>query len=136
MLFRSGYRANNAVVPNLARRDRRSAHIETKLISEVFDLVNCGPRRRFVVQGIDGEPLIVHNCENVTQAAAHDILREALRQLDNVVLHVHDEIVVETPENEAEQTLARVQQVMATSPDWAERLPLTSEGKIMRRYGK
>ena len=75
-------------------------------------------------------------CENVTQAAAHDILREALRQLDNVVLHVHDEIVVETPENEAEQTLARVQQVMATSPDWAERLPLTSEGKIMRRYGK
>jgi DNA polymerase len=77
-------------------------------------------------------------CENVTQAAAHDVLREALRVLepDGVVLHVHDEIVVETPEAGAEAMLARVQQVMAASPAWAEGLPLTSEAKIMRRYGK
>ena len=36
----------------------------------------------------------------------------------------------------AEAMLARVQQVMATSPAWAEGLPLASEAKIMRRYGK
>jgi DNA polymerase len=34
-------------------------------------------------------------CENITQAAANDVLRASLATLDNVVLHVHDEIVVE-----------------------------------------
>jgi hypothetical protein len=29
---------------------------------EVFDLINCGPRNRFVVRGETGECLIVHNC--------------------------------------------------------------------------
>lgn len=28
----------------------------------VFDLVNCGPRNRFVVRGDDGQMMIVHNC--------------------------------------------------------------------------
>jgi hypothetical protein len=30
--------------------------------SAVFDLVNCGPRNRFVVRGDDGQLLVVHNC--------------------------------------------------------------------------
>jgi DNA polymerase len=73
-------------------------------------------------------------CENVTQATAHDLLREALRRLDGVVLHVHDEIVVETdrPE-EAKQMLI---DVMTTPPAWAEGLPLDVEASIMERYGK
>jgi hypothetical protein len=29
---------------------------------EVFDLAHCGPRNRFVVRGVDGRALIVHNC--------------------------------------------------------------------------
>jgi DNA polymerase bacteriophage-type len=33
-------------------------------------------------------------CENITQATANDLLRHALRQLDDVVLHVHDEVVL------------------------------------------
>lgn len=28
----------------------------------VYDVVNCGPRNRFVVRGAEGELLIVHNC--------------------------------------------------------------------------
>ena len=32
------------------------------LTEPVFDLVNCGPRNRFVVRGVTGEYLIVHNC--------------------------------------------------------------------------
>ena len=69
-------------------------------------------------------------CENITQAVANDVLRHALRQLDNVVLHVHDEIVLEDGDPDL---LARV---MCTSPPWAAGLPLKAEVKQMFRYGK
>ena len=73
-------------------------------------------------------------CENITQATANDLLRHALRQLDDVVLHVHDEIVLETdrPEEMAEQ----LERVMCTPPEWAKGLPLGAEVAIMSRYGK
>jgi DNA polymerase len=73
-------------------------------------------------------------CENVTQAAAHDILRHSLRQLDGVVLHVHDEIVVECPAHEAEAVAAHVHTIMCTPPAWAEGLPLAAEGTTTARY--
>jgi DNA polymerase bacteriophage-type len=73
-------------------------------------------------------------CENITQATANDLLRHSLRQLDDVVLHVHDEIVLETdrPEEMAEQ----LKRVMCTPPIWAAGLPLGAEVAIMSRYGK
>ena len=73
-------------------------------------------------------------CENITQAIAHDLLREALRQLPNVVLHVHDEIVQESPNPEADAELLR--EVMCTPPAWAAGLPLNAEVEVMNRYGK
>jgi DNA polymerase len=73
-------------------------------------------------------------CENVTQATAHDILRHSLRQLDGVVLHVHDEIVVECPEAEAEAVAAHMHQIMCNPPAWAEGLPLAAEGVTTTRY--
>jgi DNA polymerase len=71
-------------------------------------------------------------CENITQAVANDLLRHSLRQLDDVVLHVHDEIVIETatPDPEA------LRLVMCTPPEWAKGLPLDAEVSIMERYGK
>jgi len=69
-------------------------------------------------------------CENVTQAVANDLLRYALRQLDGVVLHVHDEIVVEGGSEE------EVRRVMTTPPAWATGLPLAVGIKSMPRYGK
>jgi DNA polymerase len=72
-------------------------------------------------------------CENITQAIAHDLLRHSLRQLDDVVLHVHDEIVLETADPEAPNTL---KQVMCTPPAWAAGLPLNAEVETMSRYGK
>jgi DNA polymerase len=72
-------------------------------------------------------------CENVTQAVANDLLRHSLRQLDDVVLHVHDEIVVETADPEAAENLKRV---MCTAPAWADGLPLAAEVETMKRYGK
>ena len=74
--------------------------------------------------------------ENATQATANDILRGALRQLEDVILHIHDEIVVECPERMAEATVARMRSVMCTPDEWAAGLPLAVEIKIMTRYGK
>ena len=77
-------------------------------------------------------------CENVTQAAAHDLLRHSLRQLEamgqEVVLHVHDEIVCETADPDA--TVAAMQQAMCVPPNWAGGIPLNIEAEVMTRYGK
>ena len=73
-------------------------------------------------------------CENITQATANDLLRHALRQLNDVVLHVHDEIVLET--DRPEEMAERLERVMCTPPNWAEGLPLDAEVAIMSRYGK
>ena len=73
-------------------------------------------------------------CENITQAVANDLLRHSLRQLDDVVLHVHDEIVIET--DQPEQVIKQMEQVMCTPPDWAIGIPLSVEIHSMQRYGK
>jgi len=73
-------------------------------------------------------------CENITQAIANDLLRHSLRQLPETVLHVHDEIVLESAAPEISAT--KLQQVMCTPPDWAQGLPLSAEVEIMSRYGK
>jgi DNA polymerase len=77
-------------------------------------------------------------CENITQAAANDLLRYSLRRLEEeglgVVLHVHDEIVLETAH--PEEAAARLLKVMTTPPAWADGLPLDAEVATMQRYGK
>lgn len=73
-------------------------------------------------------------CENVTQATANDLLRHSLRQLDNVVLHVHDEIVLEVPEEETEAAKQRLQDVMCTAPAWASDLPLKIGVEVSTRF--
>ena len=74
--------------------------------------------------------------ENITQATANDILRHSLRHLEGVILHVHDEIVIECRERDVEATVARMREVMCTPPDWAAGLPLGVEIKTQTRYGK
>jgi len=75
-------------------------------------------------------------CENITQAAANDVLRFALRAVEplGVILHVHDEIVIET--DQPEQVTEQLKKVMCTPPPWAQGLPLDAEIQTMARYGK
>lgn len=77
--------------------------------------------------------------ENVTQAIANDVLRAAMRPLEGlgVVLHIHDELVVECDAVCAEDAAARMRLHMTTPPPWAEGLPLAiGEPKISERYVK
>ena len=70
--------------------------------------------------------------ENICQAVANDLLRHSLRQVEDVVLTVHDELVIET----ASPDVDALRQVMCTPPDWAPNLPLNVDIKVMARYGK
>ena len=76
--------------------------------------------------------------ENVTQAEAASLLREALVtcrkwKLD-VVLHVHDEIVIEAPFELLKDSGRDLRRIMETAPAWAEGLPLDAEAEYGPRY--
>ena len=73
-------------------------------------------------------------CENVTQATANDVLRHSMRQIDGIVLHVHDELVVECPAHEADAVATQIHAIMCTPPAWAFGLPLAAEGTTTTRY--
>jgi len=77
---------------------------------------------------------------NTTQATANDLLRHALRELDDlyydIVLHVHDEIVLEVKEEDADKAIEDMTRIMTTPPSWAEGMPLNIGIKKMKRYGK
>lgn len=124
-------RGNDAAVPTVAGGGRIGPVYSSRRSEPVYDLVNCGPRSRFVVLA-SGGPMIVHNC---TQAIARDVLADALLALDDegfpVAGHVHDEVIVEGLHD-----IDTVAEVMTTASDWTEGLPLDAEGYQCPRYRK
>lgn len=77
--------------------------------------------------------------ENIVQATARDILAHAIINLEKagykVVLHVHDEIVVEVPENIS--SIEEIETIMNKMPDWAANWPIkASGGWRAKRYQK
>ncbi len=78
--------------------------------------------------------------ENITQAIAGDLLREALVRVrewsDEVVLHVHDEIVLEVSESETDMAYKDLREEMMVVPDWATGMPLDCDGWIGDYYRK
>lgn len=76
--------------------------------------------------------------ENIVQATARDLLAEAMINVDKkgyeIVMHVHDEIIVETPIGKG--SLKEVCDVMAIAPEWAKGLPLRADGFECEYYRK
>ena len=76
--------------------------------------------------------------ENIVQGTARDLLAEAmirLRQASfNIVMHVHDEVVVEVPLGSSSVT--EICNFMAEQPEWAEGLPLRADGYECSFYKK
>jgi len=80
--------------------------------------------------------------ENATQAAARDIMSDAMLRAHRRGGHVpcmtvHDELVYPTEQRPgwAIQQGQVLQDLMLEPPPWAGGLPLAGESKIMRRYG-
>jgi len=77
--------------------------------------------------------------ENVVQAVARDILAYAIVALEAagypVVMHVHDEIVVEVPE--CFGSVEEVERIMSTMPAWASDWTIKARGGWRaKRYAK
>ena len=72
--------------------------------------------------------------ENICQAIANDLLRDAIQQCEEQKLEpfmmVHDEIVV--PDDKRKE----LHKIMTTPPSWAEDMPLKAEGEFRYMYGK
>lgn len=70
--------------------------------------------------------------ENIVQAIARDCLALAIARLEacgfDIVFHVHDEVVIDCPANEAD--LDEVVRLMTLPIPWADGLPLNADGWI------
>ena len=76
--------------------------------------------------------------QSATQGVARDMLCETMRIMDskgfNIVLHVHDEIMVES--FKAFNRFDEFMGLMDIVPQWAENFPIASEGWRGQRYQK
>ena len=74
--------------------------------------------------------------ENIVQAIARDILAEAMMRLEkkgfNIVMHIHDEVVIESDSSSIEE----VNQIMSLVPSWAPGLILDADGFESKFYKK
>lgn len=75
--------------------------------------------------------------ENFTQAVARDALKDAMMRVStdwDIVLHAHDELVVEVEEKKLyHEALGDIVEIL---PTWATGLPIKAEGFESRRYRK
>jgi len=76
--------------------------------------------------------------ENIVQAIARDLLAEAMLSLYlahyRIVMHIHDEVVLEVPENLNE--LDSICRIMGQEVSWAKGLPLRADGYVTKYYLK
>lgn len=78
--------------------------------------------------------------ENATQAFARDVFMDrvlALRKAGhNIILRVHDEVVIESDIDNAEEASKDIERVMSEPPEWCKTLPLGTDVEQMERYTK
>lgn len=78
--------------------------------------------------------------ENLVQGVARDLLLFGMQKVDQsgiqIVGHVHDEIICECEEKEAQKTLGLLIEKMTENPSWVLDLPLKAEGYISDFYKK
>lgn len=78
--------------------------------------------------------------ENLIQAIARDCLAVAMMRLDKsgykIVMHIHDEVVIEIPDNLGLSALDDIERIMGKDISWTPGLILTVDGFISDYYKK
>lgn len=78
--------------------------------------------------------------ENVVQAIARDCLAEVMLKVEeagyDIVMHIHDEIVVDVPDEKLDKAKADISAIMSEAPAWAPGLPLRGDGYTTKHYKK
>lgn len=78
--------------------------------------------------------------ENLIQAIARDCLAVSMSKIQqagyHIVMHVHDEVIVEVPSDGADEHLKRIEELMGEPIDWAPGLLLTADGFTSEYYRK
>ena len=78
--------------------------------------------------------------ENIVQAIARDCLAEAMLKVAaagyDICFHIHDELIVEVPKQDADQHLAVIRKLMGSQLVWAPDLYLTAAGYTSDYYLK
>ncbi|MPM69784.1 hypothetical protein SDC9_116732 [bioreactor metagenome] len=117
---------------------RRLAYVKPRIGTNMFgsDCVTyegVGATKKWVRIDTYG-PKLVENC---TQAISRDLLCHAMRQLESlgcrIVMHIHDEVVIEAPIGMDVQDICRR---MSRVPPWAEGLHPNADGYETNFYKK
>ena len=80
-------------------------------------------------------------CENLVQATARDLFAQHLLEIHRsgigrIVFHVHDEVIVEVPKEQAEESKKQILEIMSTTPEWLDGCPVDVEAGIFNHYTK
>ena len=79
--------------------------------------------------------------ENIVQAVARDALAWSLQNVKaegytDMVMTIHDEIVIEVPQQDADKHLENIQNIMGREIPWMKGLPLRADGYVTPYYKK
>ena len=78
--------------------------------------------------------------ENIVQAISRDLLGNSMLNLEGSgyypVCHIHDECLVEVPEENAQAYYETMANIMSRQPEWASDLPLRADGYTTPFYLK
>ena len=131
---------NDAALPTHSQLARRTdVRQPERQQQDVYDLLNAGPLSRFTVRGDDGQPFIVHNCENIVQALARIVVMWQMLQTNKkhrCVMTTHDEIVAIAKLAAAQKCVDHMAKWMRTPPPWCPDLVLNTEGGWAENYSK
>ena len=99
----------------------------------MWDILNCGPRNRFVVLGADG-PFIVHNCQHAAMLVVMWQTARINRRYP-VKLSVHDEAVCVPRIEDAPACEAYMLECLSMAPEWCRKwLPVAGEVGTGKTY--
>jgi DNA polymerase len=83
-------------------------------------------------------------CENVVQACARDVFAELMLRVHNwastndsrILWHVHDEVIVEVPEENADRSCKEIESIMGGDISWLPGCPIAAEASVENHYTK